>query len=153
MTKTRSLRASTSFSLWLIKIIRRPSALSWLRTRNSSSISYVVSTEIGSSRIKIRDSITNALKISIRCCYRPATVIPWLVGQHKNDRRRAAAKLTNKIFILLRPIGQLFLFWPSLLLSTCHRLRKMFSAAVNVEINIGPGVPCQYLALLPRWVS
>ena len=49
----RSAISSTSFSLWLMKMIDFPSALRLRMIPNSSSASCGVSTAVGSSRMRI----------------------------------------------------------------------------------------------------
>ena len=55
-TVIRSAISSTSFSLWLMKMIEVPSAWSDLMIANSSPASCGVSTAVGSSRIRISAS-------------------------------------------------------------------------------------------------
>ena len=53
MTVTESATASTSLSLWVIKIMETPRLVSWCITLNKSSASWGVSTAVGSSKTKI----------------------------------------------------------------------------------------------------
>ena len=51
-TVMRSATARTSLSLWVMKMMERPEALSWRITSKRSSVSWGVSTAVGSSRIR-----------------------------------------------------------------------------------------------------
>ena len=66
-TLTRSAMSSTSPSLWEMKTIDFPSAVSVRRIRNSSCVSCAVSTAVGSSRIRMSAPRSSARRISTRC--------------------------------------------------------------------------------------
>ena len=66
-TLTRSAMSSTSPSLWEMKTIDLPSAVSVRRIRNSSCVSCAVSTAVGSSRISTSAPRSSARRISTRC--------------------------------------------------------------------------------------
>ena len=65
-TATRRLTASTSSSLWEMKMIDRPSATSVFSVANSASTSCGVRTAVGSSRMRIRAPRYSAFRISTR---------------------------------------------------------------------------------------
>ena len=67
MTVIVSAIAWTSLSLCEMKMIDVPPAFSSRMTRNRSSVSLGVSTEVGSSRISTLASRSRALMISTRC--------------------------------------------------------------------------------------
>ena len=56
MTVIRSAISRTSYSLWLMKMMLWPSAARRRRTAKISSVSWGVSTAVGSSRTRIRAS-------------------------------------------------------------------------------------------------
>ena len=67
-TVIRSAMASTSLSLWVIKMMDLPCATSPRMILNSSSTSWGVSTAVGSSKIRISALRNSSLMISTRCC-------------------------------------------------------------------------------------
>ncbi len=67
-TITRSAKAITSSSLWVIKMTDLPSSTIWRRVVAISSASWGVSTAVGSSRIRISAPRYSSLRISTRCC-------------------------------------------------------------------------------------
>ncbi len=67
-TVMSSETALTSRSLWEMNTIAVPSARSCRMMPSSSSVSWGVSTAVGSSRMRMRASRTRALMISTRCC-------------------------------------------------------------------------------------
>ena len=66
MTVTWSHRASTSLSLWVIKITVLPCARNWRNTVNNCCVSCGVKTAVGSSSIRMRAPRNKAFKISKR---------------------------------------------------------------------------------------
>ena len=66
MTVTWSHRASTSLSLWVIKITVAPCARNWRSTANNCCVSCGVNTAVGSSKIRMRAPRNKAFKISKR---------------------------------------------------------------------------------------
>ena len=68
MIASRWVMVSTSRSLWLMNIMPTPSATRARSASKSRSLCCGVSTEVGSSRIRMRAPRTNALTISTRCC-------------------------------------------------------------------------------------
>ena len=67
-TVRRSETASTSRSLWVMKITLRPPAANSRTTAKSSSASLAVRTAVGSSRIRTRAPRASTRRISTRCC-------------------------------------------------------------------------------------
>ena len=67
-TVMRSATASTSRSLWVMKMIDLPWSMRLRTTAKKSSTSPGVSTAVGSSRIRMSASRKSALTSSTRCC-------------------------------------------------------------------------------------
>ena len=63
-----SATSLTSLSLWVMKIIEVPLDFKTFITLSNSSVSWGVSTAVGSSKIKTLASYIRALTISTRCC-------------------------------------------------------------------------------------
>ena len=68
-TVMRSAISSTSFSLWLMKMIDLPCAVRPRTISNSSRASCGVSTAVGSSRTRMSALRYSAFRISTRCCW------------------------------------------------------------------------------------
>ena len=67
MTVIRSATSRTSRSLWVMKTMAAPDSRSCRMVSMSSSVSWGVSTAVGSSKTRIRASRESALMISTRC--------------------------------------------------------------------------------------
>ena len=72
---TRSLMASTSFSLWVMMIMAQPLARMRFKILNSLLVSCGVSTAVGSSRIRIFAPRYSTFNISTVCF--SETLIPY----------------------------------------------------------------------------
>ena len=64
---TRSLIASTSFSLWVMMTMAQPCSFILRRIANSFSVSWGVSTAVGSSRIRMLAPLYKTFRISTVC--------------------------------------------------------------------------------------
>ena len=67
-TEQRSATAMISASLWEMNSMLLPSAARFFMICISSSISWGVSTAVGSSKIRISLSRYSIFRISVRCC-------------------------------------------------------------------------------------
>ena len=68
ITVILSATSRTSRSLWVMKTMALPASLSWRMVPISSSVSWGVSTAVGSSKTSTSASRESALMISTRCC-------------------------------------------------------------------------------------
>ena len=99
MTVMRSATSRTSRSLWVMKTIAAPEALSWRMISMSSSVSCGVSTAVGSSKTSTFASRESALMISTRCCTptgRSSTIASgsrWKPKRDEISRTRSRAAL------------------------------------------------------------
>src|SRR5690606_13602439 len=97
ITTMRSQSAATSCMMWLEKITQRPSPRSWRRKSRSPRVVITSRPLVGSSRITLRGSCTNARAIAVlvRCpCEKPSV---WRSRKSSICRASASTRVRSAI--------------------------------------------------------
>ena len=118
--------ALTSRSLWEMKTIAVPLSRSRRMMSSSSSVSWGVSTAVGSSRISTRASRTRALMISTRCCTPTGRSSTTASGSTWKPYSSEISRILRRVASRSRrPAARV-----------CSSPRATFSATVNTGISM-----------------
>ncbi len=127
MMVTRSTMCCSSSSRWEIYTMPQPESFRRRMMRNSSSISFAVSAEVGSSMIKTLALMESAFAISTICCLetgRFPTVSLGEMSMHRSSRIRfASASMPRR-----SRTGPLYRSRPRNMFSVTLRCGHMFSS-------------------------
>ena len=139
ITVTRSAISITSLSLWVIKTTVFPSSTNVLITVNNSSVSWGVSTAVGSSNIRIFAFLYKVFNISVRCWTPTDASIIFKLGSTLNPYFSAIS--TTNLFSPFQSISPWLFFgsWPS----------PIFSGAVK----LGTSVNSWWTIPIPRFIA
>jgi hypothetical protein len=143
-TAMRCDTRSTSASLWLMKMIDKPSATSSPSVAKSDSDSCGVSTAVGSSRISTRASRVSAFRISTRC-RSPTERLPTRASGFTRNPNRSAVASSLRRASRRRDAGRHNASVPSITLSCTDRLSASVKCWCTIPMpaaSAAAGSPC-----------
>ena len=135
MTVMRSAISSTSYSLWLMKMMLVPSAVSLRSTVKISLVSWGVSTAVGSSRTRMSAFRYSALRISTRCCH-PTERLP--------TRRSGSISVPKK-----RPSSRMRVWAAVRSMNTGLAIGSSPSRMFSATVRTGTSMKCWWTMLIP----
>ena len=124
----RSVISLISFSLWEMKMMVYPCSLRWTSSLKSSTVSWVVSTAVGSSRIRILAPRTRAFKISTFCFMPTGMSMTLALGS------------TSKLNFLLNSSVRAMALWKST--KSLPFLGSMPRTTFSATVRLGTSMKC-----------